>query len=650
MTHKFFNIQLTSPLNYSTTMDSIGKALQALTLQDKPNISATAREYNVDRSTLSRRFKKGSVSRQTKCENQGLLPLQQERTLVLYINKLTENGIPPTPSMIHNFVNDIVQKQPGKGWSHRFCKRWKQTLDSKFLTTYDSTRFKADSEHSYKLYFDLVERKIAEYSVETYNMYNMDEKGFLIGFLTKSKRVFTKATFEKKRLLGAIRDGNRDWITVLATICADGTWIAPALIYQAVTGNLQDSWLQDFDGRGDKAFIASSATGWTNDELGMQWLEKVFDRETKKKARNGRDYRLLFVDGHGSHLNMEFLRYCQTNRILVAVYPPHSTHRLQPLDVSLFAPLAIYYSEALQQFIHECQGISAVQKRDFFRFFNEAYPRAFSDSNIASGWSKTGLHPFNPGAILDIFDQKVASRPSTQASSSSSALLAISASDWRRIRRYLQDAVHDAVGVHQDRLQKLSNTMINITTENAVLKAENQGFKNALYLEKKRRKRGKPVFNFRDQEGGGATFYCPNKIQQQLDFNADQETQKQHDKVQKDTLAKDRKLQQQVKQLAIEQRKIDRQDQAEAKKQAVIAKAAQKEQAIEAQTASRQLQETLQASVKKSKRQAAAPVVQQSPSRQRNKVINQEVLDQPNLRAPRIRKAPRHLADYDIDF
>ena len=38
-------------------------------------------------------------------------------------------------------------------------------LDSKFLTTYDSLRFKADLKHSYKLYFNLVELKINKYNV-----------------------------------------------------------------------------------------------------------------------------------------------------------------------------------------------------------------------------------------------------------------------------------------------------------------------------------------------------------------------------------------------------------------------------------------------------------------------------------------------------
>ena len=221
-------------------MDAIDNALQALTLQDKPNISATAKTYHVDRSTLSRRFRGVTTSTKVQHENNGLLSPQQERTLVEYINKLTETGIPLTPSMIHNFVHDIVQKQPGKSWSHRFCKRWKEVLDSKFLTTYDSSRFKADSKHSYKLYFDLVELKINKYNVQVHNMYNIDEKGFLIGFLTKSKRVFTKAAIQQKRLLRTVQDGNREWITVLATICADGTSIAPGLIYKG-GGDLQDS-------------------------------------------------------------------------------------------------------------------------------------------------------------------------------------------------------------------------------------------------------------------------------------------------------------------------------------------------------------------------------------------------------------------------
>ena len=281
----FIEIQLTLITYQSTTMTSIDMAVQALRQQDKPNILAASKTYGVNRSTLSRRFNKVTQSEQVKHQNQCLLSPQQERTLVQYINRLTEHGIPPTPAMVRNFAYDIVGNHPGRAWSHRFCKRWKSQLDSKYLDTIDSARKKADSKHSYKAYFDLVQAKIDEYGVQPSNMYNMDEKGFLIGFLTKAKRIFTKAAFEQKRLLGSMQDSNREWITVIATICANGTTIAPGLIYKAVSGNLQDSWLQDFDPKQHNVFFASSLTGWTNDELGMSYIQSIFDRETKAKAR-----------------------------------------------------------------------------------------------------------------------------------------------------------------------------------------------------------------------------------------------------------------------------------------------------------------------------------------------------------------------------
>ena len=121
--HTFRNSSLSLIINNSTTMDAIDKALQSLQLQDNPNVSATADNYNVDRSTLSRRFRGVTQSHEVKSQNQTLLLQAQEKALVSYINKLTESGIPPTLAMVRNFVKDIAGKWLGKSWSQRFCKR-----------------------------------------------------------------------------------------------------------------------------------------------------------------------------------------------------------------------------------------------------------------------------------------------------------------------------------------------------------------------------------------------------------------------------------------------------------------------------------------------------------------------------------------------
>jgi hypothetical protein len=114
-------------------------------------------------------------------------------------------------------------------------------------------------------------------------------------------------------------------------------------------------------------FLGNSPTGWSNNELGMAWLEQLFDRLTKEKAR--RKWRLLIHNSHRSHLTMDFISFCDANKTLLMVFPPHSTHSLQPLDVVLFAPLSGAYSADLLRYLHRSQGLLSVRKGDFFTLF-----------------------------------------------------------------------------------------------------------------------------------------------------------------------------------------------------------------------------------------------------------------------------------------
>ena len=53
---------------------------------------------------------------------------------------------------------------------------------------------------------------------------------------------------------------------------------------------------------------------------------------------------LLLLDGHVSHTkNLEAILKARESGVIILSLPPHTTHRLQPLDVSLFKPLQTYY-------------------------------------------------------------------------------------------------------------------------------------------------------------------------------------------------------------------------------------------------------------------------------------------------------------------
>ncbi len=77
-----------------------------------------------------------------------------------------------------------------------------------------------------------------------------------------------REAYDLGRIRGVRQDGSREFITLLAAICADGTALPPALIYQGASMDLQSSWMEDLNEQ-DEAYFTSSAAGWTSDALGL---------------------------------------------------------------------------------------------------------------------------------------------------------------------------------------------------------------------------------------------------------------------------------------------------------------------------------------------------------------------------------------------
>jgi len=74
---------------------------------------------------------------------------------------------------------------------------------------------------------------------------------------------------KNKKLMGTMQDGSREFISLLACICADGSAIPPGLIYQGESKDMMDSWLQDFDHSKDNAWFTVSEKGWTDNSIGL---------------------------------------------------------------------------------------------------------------------------------------------------------------------------------------------------------------------------------------------------------------------------------------------------------------------------------------------------------------------------------------------
>ncbi|EOA91787.1 uncharacterized protein SETTUDRAFT_162374, partial [Exserohilum turcica Et28A] len=92
-------------------------------------------------------------------------------------------------------------------------------------------RHKADLATKYRLYFELLHNKMKEYNIQPSYIFNMDKKGFLLRIFGRSKRIFSKRQYERGGVVLSLQDGSREWITVLACICSDGTPLSPSLIF-----------------------------------------------------------------------------------------------------------------------------------------------------------------------------------------------------------------------------------------------------------------------------------------------------------------------------------------------------------------------------------------------------------------------------------
>jgi len=129
----------------------------------------------------------------------------------------------------------------------------------------------------------------------------------------------------------------------------------------------------------------------------LEWL-RHFDKHTRdRQGGNGRP-RLLILDGHRSHINLEFCQYAIDNNIELLCFPSHTTPLLQPLDVCLFGPLQNYHSKAADDYMRDTHA--AVVKGTFWKFYSAARRQAYTKENLKSAWRKTGIHPFNPNAVL----------------------------------------------------------------------------------------------------------------------------------------------------------------------------------------------------------------------------------------------------------
>lgn len=211
----------------------------------------------------------------------------------------------------------------------------------------------------------------------------MDETG-ISTTTNKPPKVFS---ITGKKQVGVISSAERGKLTTVICCCnASGSFIPPFFIFAR---QKMQPRLMDGAPPGSKGHCSSS--GWTNGEIFLMWLQFFVEnvRPTPDKKV------VLVLDNHESHKYYPALKYAVENHIIFVSFAPHTTHKMQPLDKSVFGPIKKFFEQEINIFQKNYSG-RIINQYDIVKIFSPAYLKGATPLNAVNGFKATGLWPLNP--------------------------------------------------------------------------------------------------------------------------------------------------------------------------------------------------------------------------------------------------------------
>lgn len=382
--------------------DAMANAIKAIRDKQMGFLKAS-KTYGVPKTTLIRlsKMEDQSLSDVTnhKLGRKSTLPSELEAELCDYILEIEKSGFGLTRSDIRSLAYQLAEKNnlkhtfsqdnesAGRSWLRLFLKRH-PNLFFRRPTGTSIARMKGFNKENVNEFFDLLENSFDKIQYPATNVYNVDETGISV---VPSKMPEILALKGKKQI-GTVTSAERgSTITCVICMSAAGTFVPPMMIFPRKRDN---SLLMKGAPLG--AIQACHPSGWIQLDLFTQWFEH-FLRHVKPSATSPV---LLILDGHASHTrNIKVVDLARQNHVRLLSLPPHSSHKMQPLDKTLMSPLKKYLTEETRKRLR--MQPRAITHFDITELFGLAYTRAQRAELAISGFRATGIYPVNKHVFED---------------------------------------------------------------------------------------------------------------------------------------------------------------------------------------------------------------------------------------------------------
>jgi hypothetical protein len=358
--------------------------------------------YGIPRSTLQQRLN-GRKPNAIAHSNQQRLTPEQETFLADWILDEDSRAQPPSHLRVREMAIRILHmngdyKPLGRHWVPNFITR-NPRIASVVGRTIESARTTGASYETIRAFLQLFERTRIELGIQYEDIWNMDETGVALGVCTNHQVLASSS--KKKAYTKSLED--REWVSIIEACSATGIKLQCLVIFKGK--HLQSTW---FPATGVPDWLyTTSENSWTSNSIGSEWLQRIFIPSTSP-SHSG--YRLLLLDGHGSHTPIDFMWLCKLHKIHLLYLPAHASHLLQPLDLAPFSVVKSRYRNEIRA-LSALNDAAPIKKERFVTSYNKAREEGLSERVIRAGWKAAGLCPYNPQLVLH--SSQISGRPST---------------------------------------------------------------------------------------------------------------------------------------------------------------------------------------------------------------------------------------------
>jgi len=221
-------------------------------------------------------------------------------------------------------------------------------------------------------------------------IYNIDETGLSSVPGNSNKVIATKGS----RAVHSIQVGDRGSLTtVIPAVSASGECLPPFLIFKGKAPTEEIKSVLKNKG----ISCTSTKSGYIDTEVFLEFLAHFQSLRAKIAGKKC----ILLLDGHNSHFSIEAIEYAMNNDIEMICLPPHSSHRMQPLDTHFNKALKSLWAKTVAEFLRASDSLS-LKRTDFVQLFFPVWQEMqVKRGLIVDSFSYSGLYPLNKKAVSD---------------------------------------------------------------------------------------------------------------------------------------------------------------------------------------------------------------------------------------------------------